>query len=217
MAQHVYVKGRLSHSDLSAADVRAKFAQKFSTFSASPSGADFEIKLQDVEITGFSGVSTEVEFTVEVTPVTGRSHPNAVASTVMLIDGTETFLAGAFSALTCERWKYVPFFTRKPKLEICEIKSSGQHNPLLHRDNDPPKWSIGAKAAYFIVFILVCITAGLVLWQTNVRQPSGVLVQNLLAILLSLPLAALGALLPIYINQREWKKQTPWKYSKVSP
>ena len=215
MVSQVVVTGSIAHHPMETAKLIACVRENFpalveggTRLNANPQ-PDFSIRFPDCLAEFFCLSTTSLDFVISVAPSNSkreRQQERAVSATESLVRTCETLLAGLTTAL---RRRYT---RRKPRLEMCVVEDPFSRSTILLRGTASPLRSAGAKISLGLMLFWLIVAGALTWWQIGVHQSADSRRANILAICLSLGVAAISTPLPILINWREWKHNPAWRY-----
>ena len=215
MSSQVVVFGSLTHRWMIPSDLMDHIKEHFPAVAPGSPRADarvqpdFSIPFRDCVTEFFCTSNTNFEFVITYQHVNsrqGRQQERVVAATQSLVSACETVLEGL--ALTLRH----PYTRRKPHLKFCNVKDSDSNSAMLERDMESPLRSPGGRLSMGLAVFWVLVACCLTWWQVRLRQSTDVRSANILAIGLSLGVAAVTTPVPIFANWREWKRGPSWRY-----
>lgn len=214
-ASQVVVTGSLTHYRMTTPQlikyVRTHFpalVEGGTNANSSPT-PDFSIQFKDCLAEFFCSSTASLDFTLSVIygdTESERQHGRAVAATESLVRTCETMLSSLTVALRR------PYSRRKPRLGICRVEDPFSRSTILLRETTSPLRSTGAAWSFGLTIFWLIVAGMLVVWQDHVHQSADSKHANILAIGLSLGVAAISTLIPVVINWREWKRNPLWRY-----
>lgn len=214
MVSQVVINGSLTHHQMAPARLIECVRAHFPTLV--PGGTsvsvnvqpDFSIQFKDCLAEFFCNSTTSLDFvlTLSRSDQRGRQQERAVAATESLVRTCENMLSGLTNALRR------PYTRRKPRLEMCIVEDPDSKSTILLRGTASPLRSAGAKFSFGLMLCWLIVAGGLTWWQIGVHQSADSRRANILAIGLSLGVAAISTPVPILINWREWKRNPMWRY-----
>ena len=199
MPSQVVVFGNLTHHQMTRSDLMRHLQVHFPTLaSGSPREnanpqPDFSIQFRDCITEFFCNSTTNFDFVITVAQSNtqhGRQQERAVAATESLVLACENLLGGLTLALRR------PFTRRRPRLKLCKVQDPDSNSAILIRGTDSPLKSAGAKLSIGLAVFWLIVAGGLTWWQLTLHQTADSRRANILAIGLSLGVAAITTPVP---------------------
>jgi hypothetical protein len=211
----VVVIGNLTHHQMDRLKLIQHLQTHFPTLAlgslrenASPQ-PDFSIQFRDCITEFFCNSTRNFDFVITVAPNNtqhGRQQERAVAATETLVLACENLLGDLTLALRR------PHTRRKPRLRLCKVQDPDSNSAILIRGTPSPLTSPGGKLSIGLAIFWLIVAGALSWWQLRLHQPADSRRTNILAVGLSLGVAAVTTPLPIVTNWRDSKRNPAWRY-----